>query len=68
MYLLASDGLTRELSNEELGVIFHRAQSRNQTHHPGRRQDLHRLCQILVDEANDAGGHDNITVLLLEIH
>jgi serine/threonine protein phosphatase PrpC len=54
VYLLASDGLTRELSDEQLAV-----------HLAGTGLDA--MCGALTDAANAAGGHDNITVLLLRI-
>jgi serine/threonine protein phosphatase PrpC len=59
LLLLTSDGLTRELSDRALEAIFQRATSR------GKPLNLEGLCQTLVDEANDAGGTDNITVLLV---
>jgi serine/threonine protein phosphatase PrpC len=54
VYLLSSDGLTRELSDADLAV-----------HLAGT--DLAAMAGALVDAANAAGGHDNITVLLLKI-
>jgi serine/threonine protein phosphatase PrpC len=56
IYLLSSDGLTRELSDAELC-----------THLRGDHADLEAVCGSLLDAANAAGGHDNITVLLLRI-
>ena len=64
LLLLASDGLTRELSDQALAAILERAYA--DTHRPTERA-LARLCQILIDEANDAGGGDNISVLLLQL-
>jgi len=57
LYLLASDGLTRELSDEALTALLSTAQP-----------DLEATCRALIDAANAEGGHDNITVLLLQIH
>ncbi len=53
LYLLCSDGLTRELSDTRIESLL--------------RQDLPLpdLCALLVEAANDAGGHDNITCLLV---
>ena len=59
LYLLASDGLTRELSDASLAAAFRGE--------PGRNGDLARLARTLIDEANLAGGRDNITVLLLQL-
>ncbi len=56
LYLLASDGLTRDLTGEDLANIFLDA---------GPHLDLNSLAQRLIDTANQAGGGDNITVLLL---
>jgi serine/threonine protein phosphatase PrpC len=63
LYLLASDGLTRELADAEIAATFLRCVTKA----PGGRPDLDSLCQTLVDQANDAGGGDNITVLLVQI-
>jgi protein phosphatase len=53
LFLLCSDGLTRELTDLDvqslLGVDF----------------PLENLCDRLVTAANKAGGHDNITCLLV---
>jgi serine/threonine protein phosphatase PrpC len=58
LYLLASDGLTRELAMQR---FLNREAARKRADKP----DLSILCQTLIDQANDAGGGDNITVLLL---
>jgi PPM family protein phosphatase len=55
LYLLASDGLTRELAEAEIARILSRTSS----------PALEAACQALVDAANAHGGRDNITVLLL---
>jgi protein phosphatase len=55
--LLCSDGLTSPLTNAAITEIFARA--------PMGRPD--ELCQALVDAANDAGGPDNITVIVIEV-
>ena len=53
LFLLCSDGLTRELSDPHLESLL--------------RLDLplEELCASLVAAANEAGGHDNITCLLV---
>jgi PPM family protein phosphatase len=56
LYLLTSDGLTRELDDEAIAHILIRATSSTA---------LESACQSLIDAANDHGGADNITVLLL---
>jgi serine/threonine protein phosphatase PrpC len=59
LYLLASDGLTRELSDEEIDSIL--------SHVPNAatQASLNATCKALVNAANSSGGHDNITVLLI---
>jgi serine/threonine protein phosphatase PrpC len=57
LYLLASDGLTRELDDARLATILQSAD-------PSALEDL---CEGLIDAANAAGGHDNVTVLVLRI-
>jgi PPM family protein phosphatase len=53
MLLLCSDGLSGKLRNEEIRQIV-----------SDSSQDLGAACQALVDEANNRGGEDNITVVL----
>jgi len=55
LYLLASDGLTRELDDAAIATILTRA------------DNLEAACQALIDAANANGGHDNITVLLVHL-
>jgi protein phosphatase len=63
IYMLSSDGLTRELTDADVAQTFYRVVSKASQGRP----NLQSLCQTLVDEANDAGGRDNITVLLLQL-
>ena len=63
LYLLASDGLTRELSDTSLAAAFRRQLIRNST----ESSDLPTLAKTLINEANDAGGRDNISVLLMQL-
>jgi PPM family protein phosphatase len=53
LYLLCSDGLTRELSDPTIEWML--------------KLDLPlpNMCTRLIEAANDAGGHDNITCLLI---
>ncbi len=61
LYLLASDGLTRELTDVEIaGVLACMAPGPAPT-----QPELHAACLGLIAAANDRGGRDNITVLLL---
>ncbi len=53
LYLLCSDGLNRELSDERIASIL------------GEPLPLDGLCKQLIDEANKAGGQDNITCVLV---
>ncbi len=55
VYLLCSDGLTTMLSEEEIGELL-RANPR-----------LRDAGESLIAAANDAGGRDNITVVLLRV-
>ena len=56
LFLIASDGLTRELTDAAIGGILETASD-----------DLENVCARLVAAANDAGGHDNITCVLVRI-
>jgi protein phosphatase len=53
LFLLCSDGLTRELSDARIQSLLKQP------------DDLDVLCQRLVDSANDAGGRDNVTCVLV---
>jgi len=53
LFLLCSDGLTRELSDQLIETLLSKA------------RPLQELCARLVDAAKKAGGHDNITCLLV---
>jgi protein phosphatase len=52
-YLLCSDGLTRELSDPLIESLL------------SVGAPLEEMCARLVSAANQAGGHDNITCLLV---
>ena len=56
LYLLASDGLTRELTDPALAAILATSGA-----------NLKTACAALVAAANAAGGRDNITCLLVRI-
>jgi serine/threonine protein phosphatase PrpC len=55
IFLLASDGLTRELNDDHIAEIL--------TNTVGPTLDP--ACQALVEAANNHGGRDNITVMLI---
>jgi protein phosphatase len=55
LLLLCTDGLTGMLSDRQIGKILNEA------------APLETRCQNLVDAANQAGGKDNVTVLLLSV-
>jgi protein phosphatase len=59
LYLLASDGLTRELTDAEIALIL--SQVPIQPH----ADTLESACHTLIDAANAHGGRDNITVVLI---
>ena len=58
LLLLCTDGLTRELADEQIAALLRQSL-------PGGH--LARLCQDLVDAANGAGGHDNITCVVIRV-
>ncbi len=55
LFLLCSDGLSDMLSDQEIRQILH----------SNRKKSLKEMAQALIDAANDAGGKDNITVVLV---
>jgi protein phosphatase len=59
LYLLASDGLTRELTDADIATVL--ADIPN----PYTLPYLNAACEALVRAANHNGGSDNITVLLV---
>ena len=61
LYLLASDGLTRELTDEAIAEIL------NSLPANPKKPELHVACKALIDAANESGGADNITVLFVAI-
>lgn len=54
--LLCSDGLTDMVDDSDIGLTLH-----------ALRQNLSLAANVLITLARDAGGHDNITIALLEI-
>ncbi|HVK95610.1 MAG TPA: Stp1/IreP family PP2C-type Ser/Thr phosphatase [Noviherbaspirillum sp.] len=56
IFMLCSDGLSDMLRSEEIQESLIR-----------QRHSLQTACDILVQEANEAGGHDNISVVLVQV-
>ena len=55
-FLLCSDGLTSMMDDEEIFDIFKRYMHR-----------ITECCQALIEEANNNGGRDNTTVILIRV-
>lgn len=60
LFLLCSDGLTRDLDEMKIEVLLSAAGSLGEV-------PLEDLCKRLVNAANEAGGGDNITCLLVRV-
>lgn len=60
VYLLCSDGLSGLVGDQEMLNIINTALKNGV-------KDLRKVCEQLVDLANKYGGHDNITVQLLQV-
>jgi PPM family protein phosphatase len=61
VYLLASDGLTHEIGDEEISEILAEIPK------PPTEASLTSACEALITAANRNGGNDNITVLLVAV-
>lgn len=59
IYLLCSDGLNKMVSDEAICSTMVSALSEH--------RDIHELAQKLVEEANAAGGKDNVTALVARV-
>ena len=57
LFLICSDGLTRMLPDETIAKILKR----------GAQDPISTVAQTLINEANEAGGKDNITVVLVKV-
>jgi PPM family protein phosphatase len=62
LYLLTSDGLTRELTDEDIAAILAQVPT------CATQTNLNATCKALVNAANAKGGNDNITVLLIALN
>jgi PPM family protein phosphatase len=58
VYLLATDGLMRELNDAEIAGILQAPEERDEA-------SLERVCARLIARANEQGGGDNITCVLV---
>jgi protein phosphatase len=56
VYLLCSDGLSDMLSTQEISEILTRPDT-----------DLEATCNALIKRANDNGGRDNVSVILIKV-
>lgn len=56
LFLLCSDGLTDMLSNDQISEFLNEG-----------ADNLQACCQTLVDNANENGGRDNISVILIKV-
>jgi len=56
VFLLCSDGLNSMIGDDEIGSILGR-----------NREDAVKACKELIDAANESGGDDNITTVVLAI-
>ncbi|MFZ6750015.1 Stp1/IreP family PP2C-type Ser/Thr phosphatase [Undibacterium sp. Ren11W] len=56
VYLLCSDGLTDMLNHIEIHHIMHQYNSQ-----------LEKCCEVLINSANQFGGRDNISVVLVKV-
>lgn len=56
LYLICSDGLTGMVNDEAVEQLVN-----------GQDEDLHGMCRVLIDAANEAGGQDNVSVVVCRI-
>lgn len=56
LYLLCSDGLNGMIDDPTIGEIM-----------INHRDDLENCCNVLIQKANENGGNDNVTVVLVEV-
>jgi serine/threonine protein phosphatase PrpC len=71
IYLLCSDGLTRELPDAQIAGILamHAADTQTATSGslPAPHTEMDAACEHLISAANDHGGRDNITCILVRV-
>lgn len=56
LFLLCSDGLSGEVEDDQLFELVQQ-----------NRDDLDQCCNILINKANENGGKDNVTVVLVRV-
>ncbi len=61
LYLLASDGLTHEVSDGEIADVLAAVPT------PKTNEAITTACEALITAANRNGGSDNVTVLLVAV-
>lgn len=59
LFLLCSDGLTGMVADERITAVLQEAE--------GAKRSIRSTAQRLVDEAKEAGGKDNVTVVLVKV-
>jgi len=65
LFLLCSDGLTRELADEKIEAILNAGLAEPASDEIEAR--LEKVCAKLIQAANKAGGSDNITCLIVRV-
>ncbi len=67
LFLLCSDGLTRELGDEKIETILNSGLNSLSGGMNPAEASLDELCKRLILAANKAGGNDNITCLIVRV-
>jgi protein phosphatase len=65
LFLLCSDGLTRELADEKIEAILNAGIAEPAV--DDSEAQLEKVCAKLIQAANKAGGSDNITCLIVRV-
>jgi serine/threonine protein phosphatase PrpC len=55
VYLLCSDGLSKMLSDNEIREVL------------VEQEDLEGALYTLIEQANDRGGNDNVTIVIVKV-
>jgi protein phosphatase len=67
LFLLCSDGLSHELSDEQIESVLNEASSELSSRNGAGQAALESLCARLIQAANKACGNDNITCLHVRV-